>query len=55
MNRDIKIGLLGFGTVGTGVVRVLRENAYEISRKANTDIKIKTVLVHDINKKRDYM
>ncbi len=55
MDREIRIGLLGFGTVGTGVVRVLHENAYEIARKANADIRIKTVLVHDTGKQRDYM
>lgn len=55
MEKTIKIGLLGFGTVGTGVVRVLRENKYEISRKIGARIMIKTVLVRDTHKKRPYM
>ena len=55
MNKEIKVGLLGFGTVGTGVVRVLKENAHEITRKANAKIQIKTILVRDLQKKRNYM
>ena len=55
MEKTIKIGLLGFGTVGTGVVRVLRENKYEISRKIGARLKIKTVLVRDTRKKRPFM
>lgn len=55
MDKKIKIGLLGFGTVGTGVVRVLRENRNEINAKVGAEIEIKAVLVRDKNKKRPYM
>ena len=34
MKEAIKIGLLGSGTVGSGVVRVLRENMEEITARA---------------------
>lgn len=54
MEKKIKIGLLGFGTVGTGVVRVFQENRHEISRKAGAQIEIGYVLVRDINKQRTY-
>lgn len=52
MKKNINIGLLGLGTVGGGVLKVLKENAYQISQKVGGDVKIKKVLVRDINKKR---
>lgn len=55
MNKKIRIGLLGFGTVGTGVVRVLKENRVEINTKVGAELELKTVLVRDKNKKRPYM
>lgn len=36
----IKVGILGLGTVGGGVTRVLARNASEISRRAGRDILI---------------
>lgn len=36
----VKIGLLGLGTVGGGVTRVLTRNAEEISRRAGREIVI---------------
>ncbi|MFZ1325490.1 MAG: homoserine dehydrogenase, partial [Candidatus Contendobacter sp.] len=36
----VKIGLLGLGTVGSGVTRVLARNAEEISRRAGRAIAI---------------
>ena len=55
MEKVIHIGLLGFGTVGTGVVRVLQENEPEITEKIGARLLIKTVLVRDVHKKREYM
>ncbi len=55
MEKIIRIGLLGFGTVGSGVSRVLKENAHEITEKVGARIQIKTVLVRDIHKKREYL
>ncbi len=55
MKHPIKIALLGSGTVGTGVVRVLKENAHEIEQKVGVPVEIKTVLVRDIHKKRPYL
>ncbi len=52
MEKEIKIGLLGSGTVGTGVVRVLRENVNEITKKVGVPIKIKRVLVRSLEKQR---
>ncbi len=36
--KPVKIGLLGLGTVGGGTVKVLKQNASEISRRAGRDI-----------------
>lgn len=55
MEKTIQIGLLGSGTVGTGVVRVLRENLQEISEKIGAGLAIKKVLVRDVSKKRPYL
>jgi len=41
----INIGLLGLGTVGTGILEILKER--------NNGIRVSKVLVNDINKKRD--
>jgi len=40
----VKIGVMGFGTVGSGVVEVIRKNASSISRKAGQTIDIKYIL-----------
>lgn len=39
----ITIGFLGFGTVGSGAVRILQENKEEISKRLNPKLKIKTI------------
>ena len=55
MGKTIKIGLLGSGTVGSGVVEVLKKNVDEISQKAGTEIEIKKILVRDLKKKRPHL
>lgn len=55
MDKIIKVGMLGFGTVGSGVARVLKENAQEITEKIGAQLKLSKVLVRDVNKKRPYM
>ncbi|HBS58316.1 MAG TPA: homoserine dehydrogenase [Firmicutes bacterium] len=53
MNRDaIKIGLLGLGTVGTGVMRVLHDNAADIARKVGVPLRVEKILVRDAAKAR---
>lgn len=48
----IKIGLLGLGTVGSGVYKIIKENNISIEKKIGTKIKIEKILVKDINKYR---
>ena len=52
VNKTVKVGLLGFGTVGSGVIRILQDNASSISQKTEADIQVKTILVRDLHKKR---
>ena len=41
----IQIAIMGLGTVGTGVARVVEENAQQIQRKLGEPLQVKTVLV----------
>ncbi|MBU3190000.1 homoserine dehydrogenase [Clostridium bowmanii] len=51
--EKIKIAILGFGNVGTGVWKILKENKKEIMKRSNYEIEVAKILVKDINKKRD--
>ena len=53
-NSPLVIGLAGFGTVGSGLAEVLRQNKDLIRARIGRDILIKTVLVRDIKKARTY-
>ncbi len=52
-NRLIKIGIAGLGTVGSGVVNLLKKNSEEISKRSGFEIKLECVSAIDKNKKRD--
>ncbi len=54
MSKTINIALLGLGTVGQGIVNVLKENNHEISQKVGFPINIKTVLVRNIEKAKAF-
>lgn len=49
----MKIGILGLGTVGTGVVNVLAKNKSEIFARCAQDFKVDIICVKDKNKSRD--
>jgi homoserine dehydrogenase len=49
----VKVGLLGLGTVGSGVVRVLARNAEEIQRRAGRGIRIVRASARDLARERD--
>ena len=42
--KRVKIGVMGFGTVGSGVVEVLRKRAGLLKEKAGVSIGIKTAV-----------
>jgi homoserine dehydrogenase len=50
--KPVKIGILGLGTVGGGVVNVLQRNASEIARRAGRGIQVTHASVRDLTKKR---
>jgi len=49
---DIKVGLIGFGNIGAGVVRLLQENAAVIHGKVGTGIVLKRIADLDITSDR---
>lgn len=49
---EIRVGLLGFGTVGRGVLEVLERNAAVIEHRAGARIEVARVLVRDPHKDR---
>ncbi|MDD4121442.1 MAG: homoserine dehydrogenase, partial [Eubacteriales bacterium] len=51
--ETIKIGLLGFGNVGTGTYKTLEMNRKHIEANTGLSIEISKILVNDINRKRD--
>jgi homoserine dehydrogenase len=50
--KKIQIGLIGFGTIGTGVVRLLRENGDLISERIGAEVHLKRIADIDIQKDR---
>lgn len=52
MTESVRMGVLGLGTVGTGVVRILDRNADLIERRAGVGLEIVRVAVRDPSKPR---
>lgn len=48
--ENVQIALLGLGTVGTGVYKVLKAQKEEISHKVGTEIQLKKILVRNTKK-----
>jgi len=51
--KEIKIALLGFGTVGMGVYELLKKNSELIKERVGIRSVVKKILVRDPKKKRD--
>ena len=49
---ELRVGLLGFGTVGQGVAQILRENASLMAHRAGRPVKIVRALVRNKRKRR---
>ena len=49
----VRVGLIGLGVVGQGVVRVLRENAAEIERRVGRAVVVTHAATRDLTKPRD--
>ncbi len=52
MEKVIKVGLLGLGTVGKGVYRILTGNAENICRRIGARLEIARILVRSLDKDR---
>ncbi len=53
MGETIRVGLLGCGTVGTGVLRILEEHGDDIRARLGRDIEVVKILVRDVARERD--
>ena len=51
--QPVRIGLVGLGTVGSGVVRILVDSADHITRHAGRPIEVAAAVVRDPAKERD--
>ena len=52
MSKSIRLGILGLGTVGTGVVGILQRNADLIERRIGLPLEVRRVAVRDAGKAR---
>ncbi len=50
MGKQIKLGILGLGTVGTGTVEVLTENSNSLADKTGTELIVEQILVSNKQK-----
>lgn len=53
MNTPIRIGLMGLGTVGQGVLRVLRKNADEIERRVGRKLIVTHIATKDLGRNEE--
>ena len=53
-DRVVRLGLLGCGTVGGGVLRLLVERAAEIPARVGAQLEVRRVLVRDITAYDDF-
>jgi homoserine dehydrogenase len=51
--KKVNIGLIGFGNIGSGVVKILRDKRALLSEKTGLDINIKKICDQDITSKRN--
>ena len=52
MEKDVSIGLLGLGVVGSGVIQIINEHQEELVHQLGRGVKVDKVLVRDIEKAR---
>lgn len=51
----LNIALIGFGTVGSGVARILQQQSDSINVRAGRPVVIRKIVVRDVEKSRDYL
>jgi len=52
VHSPVRIGIMGLGTVGSGVFEIMVKNSEQLTRRAGGPVEIKRVLVRDIRKSR---
>ena len=50
--REIKVGLIGFGTVGSGVARILQKNSRLIEKRMGAKLVVKRIADIDLETDR---
>ncbi|HEX4896064.1 MAG TPA: homoserine dehydrogenase [Solimonas sp.] len=53
MTQPVRVGVIGLGTVGQGVLRLLRNNAEEIQRRVGRPVVVTHVASRDLSRQRD--
>jgi len=53
MKNTITVGLLGLGTVGSGVIEILHDHKERIQHRTGCEVTIKSVLVNNVEKPRE--
>lgn len=53
MADTVKVALLGLGTIGSGVYKLIKRQQEEMSSKAGASIEIAAILVHNLGKERE--
>ena len=51
--HDLNVALVGCGTVGTGVVRILQTSTESLQQRTGRSIKLRRVVVQNVGKRRD--
>src|SRR5262245_42984723 len=52
MKNKISVGLIGFGTVGTGAYRILTQNAGLIAERLGVPVEVKRIAARDLKRDR---
>jgi homoserine dehydrogenase len=55
MARTLKVGMLGCGTVGSGVAQLLSEHADDLAARVGARLELAAVGVRDLTKSRAYV
>lgn len=53
MKQNISIGLLGYGVVGSGVMKLINDHQEQLVHQTGCEVSVKRVLVRDIEKARN--
>lgn len=52
MKNYVSIGLLGLGTVGSGVVQLIKNHQEDLVHQVGCEVRVKSILVRDVEKDR---